>query len=458
MSATPIGSARIAYPVGSKPKLGWSLSLGFQHVLAMFMGSITGGVTIAAATGLDAVSAGRLIATIYFAMGIATLLQITIGTRLPIVQGSSTAFIPAYFLLGQMFSVAGDPTVAIRYIMGGLLLGALVEMGIGWGRLVRAIQRVVSPLSIGVIIALIGLGLYGVVNAFVGRSWLAAGLVAAFVFVFSFVLPGRSRLLSILLSVAAAYLVALAGTVAGWFPPGNPLWIDLASVGRSPWVTLPQPFMWGLPRFHIAAFLGLLVPYLVSIIESIGDYHACASVAAADPPSTGDVARGIGAEGAGCLVSSILGGTATTSFSQNIGVIGVTGVASRYVVMICGFFLLVLGLFTKLGTVLATIPRPLLGGVYLVVFGMVAIVGFQQMRRADIDDPRNAAVVGTSLLLGLAVPAYVAANPISLPDLPALENTLKIVLGTPMAIGGLAAILLDNFLPGTAASRGIDIK
>ncbi|MEW6522964.1 MAG: solute carrier family 23 protein [Bacillota bacterium] len=445
----------VIYPIDSRPTLRWSVSLGFQHVLAMFMGSITGGVVIGSATGLDPINTGRLISTIYFAMGIATLLQVTIGSRLPIVQGSSTSFVPAYFLLGKMFAAGNDPITAVRYIMGGLMLGALVELVIGWGRVVRWLQYVVSPLSIGVIIALIGLGLYPVVNSFVGRNWVVASAVAALIFVFSFVLPGHFRMLGILLSVVVAYLAVLVGTVAGYFPAGHPLSVNLAAIGGSAWLTVPRPFMWGAPKFHVAAFLGVLVPYLVSIIESIGDYHATASVSGAAAPTSEDVCRGIGAEGAGCLVSATLGGTATTSFSQNIGVIAITGVASRYVVVMAGFILMVLGLFTKLGTVLATIPRPLLGGVYLVVFGTVAIVGFQQLRRADIDNSRNAAVVGTSLLVGLAVPAYVAANPIALPQLPTLQSTLSIVLGTPMAIGGLVALLLDNLLPGDRASRGL---
>jgi xanthine/uracil permease len=233
-----------------------------------------------------------------------------------------------------------------------------------------------------------------------------------------------------------------------------------------------------MPRFKLQFFIAVLAGYLASMIESFGDYHACSHMAGADDPTPKQISRGIGFEGIGCALTGVFGGFSSTSYSENIGLVGLTRVASRYVVQIASLILIALGLFGKFGSFAATIPGPVVGGLYCSLFGLISAVGVQQLAKADLSSDRNLFISGFSLFMGLSVPAYFLAigNVVDINTVgqtwaiyrPTAEGLLAVlsdgargvvvaVGSTGMAIAALIGIILDNLIPGTPEERGLKL-
>jgi nucleobase transporter 1/2 len=220
-------------------------------------------------------------------------------------------------------------------------------------------------------------------------------------------------------------------------------------------VSVPRPFPHGAPIFGLAAAVGMLAGFLASIVESVGDYYACARLAGAPVPTRRTIDRGIGMEGLGCVVAGVFGtGNGTTSYSENIGAIGLTRVGSRRVVQAGALLMMGLAVLGKFGALFTTIPRPIVGGMYCTMFGMIAAVGLSNLQFVDLNSARNLFVLGFALFMGLSVPEYVRANPVSFEPawLAGVVNTLG---STGMAVGALVAGVLDNTVPGTPAERGL---
>jgi xanthine/uracil permease len=207
--------------------------------------------------------------------------------------------------------------------------------------------------------------------------------------------------------------------------------VQAAAIVTGPWVAPPQLFPWGPPRFDLGFILAMTIPYFATAFESLGDYIVVAAASEVNTPSVRRLSNGILVEGAASALSALLGGTATSSFSQNVGIVRLTGVASRFVCLLAGVLLIALGLFGKLGAVLGGVPRVILGAVYLVAFGILVMTGLPLVLRADALTPRNEAIIGTALLLGLSLPAYMRQNPVAMPDLPSLQVFLNVFLATP---------------------------
>jgi nucleobase transporter 1/2 len=199
----------------------------------------------------------------------------------------------------------------------------------------------------------------------------------------------------------------------------------------------------------------MLAGYVASMVESVGDYYACARLAGAPTPTPAVVNRGIGMEGIGCLVAGIIGtGNGTTSYSENIGAIGLTRVGSRRVVQAGAAFMIVLGAFGKFGALFTTIPQPIVGGMYCAMFGMIAAVGLSNLQFVNLNSARNLFILGFSFYMGLSMPQYFQASPVVFEPswLADVFNTLG---RTSMAVGAVSALVLDNTIPGTDEERGL---
>jgi xanthine/uracil permease len=319
----------------------------------------------------------------------------------------------------------------------------------------RVIRRFLSPLLVGIVIMMVGLGLWPVLNNFIGAGWHIAIAVFVVAVVASFALGKVARTMAVFITVVLWYAVASVGTWQGWFPQGSALHVDFSAIGGAPWFEVTRPFAWGMPKFHVAFALAMLLPFIATMLEITGDFFAVARATEVPLPSVKRIGRGIGTEGVGTLISGVLGGTAVSTFSQNIGLLRLSGVGSRFVCVVAGGVLVVLGLVGKLGAVLGSIPEVIVGAVYLLVFGMLIMTGLHLVMRADLKRPRNEILVGTSLLLGLALPAYMSENPLDIRGSPTAEIFANVFLATPMMVAGIWAALLDNLLPGTPEERGI---
>lgn len=468
-----IAASDLTYGVDDVPEpFTRAVGLSLQHVLTMFGATIAVPLILAPNLGFDTAQTAILISSAFIASGIATFAQLIIGSRLPIVQGVSFAFLGVFFaIIGTTIDGGGTGAEAMQLIAGGIILGGIVEAVIGYTGLIGVLQRYITPITIGPVIALIGLSLFGAAignvqttDAGQGNWWIAI-LVIVLVFVFSLLLAPRSRwfsLFPILLAVVVAYLVALVFSGLGWISEGNRAFVSFSGVGDAPWVRNVVGgegvfFPWGMPQFDFGFTVAILAAYLASAIESIGDYNAVSRIAGLGAPPTKTVSKGIGSEGVGCIGTAFVGGFASTSYSENIGLIGLSKVASRYVVLLGAGILILLGFVTKIGAVIATIPAPIVGGVYMALFGLIAGVGLSNLTRADMDSQRNLLIVGFILFMGLAVPSYVSGLPLeySLFGIGWLTDLVTSVGGSGIAVGAVLGLLLDNLMPGTDEERGI---
>lgn len=463
----------LIYGVEDRPPFGRAVVLALQHALTMFGATVSVPLLLGPAMGMDQSQIAILISSVMLCSGLATMVQATVGTRLPIIQGVSFSFIAAFFAIitaGQAAQPGPWPAaVMMQYIAGTVMVGAAVEIIVGFSGLMGMIRKVLSPVVVGPVIMLIGLALFQHGAPKAGTCWPISGLTIVLVIIFSMILSRRSRffrIFPILSAIVVACSVCWALSAAGIFGPGHPAYIDLTPVRNSSWlranpaeIVLP----WGAPKFAFGFILAGLAGYLASMIESFGDYHACSQMAGAGDPTPRQISRGIGCEGIGCLITSFLGGFSSTSYSENIGLVGLTKVGSRYVVQIAAVVLILLGLFAKFGAFAATIPSPVVGGLYCVLFGLIAAIGVQQLAKADLSSERNLFIAGFSLFMGLSIPAYFgglssyapgwAEQSASLPE--AVRSLLTSIGSTGMGVAAIIGIILDNVIPGTREERGI---
>ncbi len=489
--------AGVIYGLDDRPPFIRSVVLAIQHTLTMFGATVSIPLLFgpfiwdsgAPIEGDQQVFIAGLISAVMLCSGVATFLQATFGSRLPIIQGVSFSFIAAFFfIIGQRAGVEGNThLMTLQYIAGAVIVGAVLEMIVGFTGLIGWLRRVLSPVVIGPVIMLIGLSLFQHGAPKAGTDWSISGLTIALVILFSLVLSRASRffrLFPILLAIVIVVTLCWILTITGIFPEGHPSRVNLSAVESASWVRLSPGeifFPWGLPRFDITFIIAVLAGYLASMVESFGDYHACSHMAGGGDPTPKRISRGIGFEGVGCALTGVFGGFSSTSYSENIGVVGITRVGSRYVVQIAAVILILLGLFGKFGAFGAAIPGPVVGGLYCALFGLIAAVGVQQLAKADLHSDRNLFIAGFSLFMGLSVPAYfnsvtgdaiASADPGSIlatytPTAEPLLAWIEAEMGSGargilfaigangMAVAALLGLFLDNIIPGTHAERGI---
>ena len=460
--STPTNKPDLLYGIDDKPPLMETAVLGLQHYLTMFGSTVAIPLMLAGPLGLkDPLDIGKLIATMFFVSGITTLLQSTWGNRLPIVQGGTFSFLtPAFAICGMASLAEVGWEVRMQHIQGAIIAGAFFEIIIGMSGIVGKILKFVGPITIAPTIALIGLSLFKFGAPTAGAHWPIGGLTIFLIILFSQYLKKTFRpfeLYPIMLAIVGAWGVAALCTYFGVFPEGHPSYTSLTNFYNAPWFRVPTPFQWGMPIFGTAAIVGMIAGYLASIVESIGDYYACARLAGAPVPDEKSINRGITFEGLGCLIAGIIGtGNGTTSYSENIGAIGLTRVGARRVVQAGGVIMIVLGMVSKFGALFTTIPSPIVGGMYCAMFGMIASVGMSNLQFVDLNSARNLFIIGFAFFMGLSVPEYFSQNPLVFADSSKwLADILNTLGSTGMAVGAFVALFLDNTIPGTDAERGL---
>lgn len=437
---------RPVYAIDERPERWWEGVLyAWQHTLVDISPFVLP-LALAGAVGMGSAEAAQLINQCLLAMGVATLVQTTIGNRLPIIQG------PSATLTGTLVPVAGQ--LGAPAMWGGVFVGALVETAVGASRVLGLLRRLFPPAVSGVVVLAIAfaLGQLAVrlaVGDGSGRSFAFAGGVLLVVFVLQVALGRLGRgVVGRGANFLAIWIVGLgAGSMLGE--------VDWALVAGRPWFGLPRLFPYGGPGFgwelSAAAVLALLVGYFGSMVESLGDYAATCA-AAGETYRVRHMNRGIFAEGLGSLAAACLGAIPCTSYTQNIGIIAATGVASRHVVRLAAGVLLLYGLCPKFGALLVALPRPVLGGVFVLVCGMIAVSGVRLLAAAK-PTLANSLVVGTTLIAAVGLPGTIRSQLgeawlTGLPPLAALLLTNTVVLAVLLGVG--LNLLLNLVLPGEA--------
>ena len=454
-------NSSLLYGINDRPPIGETVILGFQHYLTMFGSTVAIPLLLAPALGItDPVQKGWLIATMFFVSGITTLLQTIWGNRLPIVQGGTFSFLAPTFAICGMAALANAGwEVRMQHVQGAIIAGSLAEIIVGASGLVGRLLKFVGPITIAPTIALIGLSLFKFGAPEAGRYWPIGGLTIFLIILFSQYLRNKHRtfeLYPILLAIVTAWIISAICTALGIFPAGHPAHTSLANLKDAPWFRIPHPFQWGFPQFGAAAIVGMLAGYIASIVESIGDYYACARLSGAPIPDKKTINRGITFEGIGCFIAGIFGtGNGTTSYSENIGAIGLTRVGSRRVVQAGAVIMILLGTVSKFGALFTTIPQPIVGGMYCAMFGMIAAVGLSNLQFVDLNSPRNLFILGFAFFMGLSVPEYFGQHPMQFEPI-WLANIINTLGSTGMAVGAFSALILDNTIPGTVEERGLN--
>ncbi|WP_017536669.1 nucleobase:cation symporter-2 family protein [Nocardiopsis halophila] len=382
------------------------LLYGLQHILTMYAGAVAPALVIGGAAGLGPADLGILVSGALLVAGIATLLQSLgpwrTGAQMPIVVAAS--FVP----VSAMTAIAADqglPVVFGASLAGGVFALCLTPF---FGQLVRFFP----PQVTGSIITVIGLSLMPVAAGWVvdgaesghpsAGDLALAGTTLALVLLFSRVLPGLLGRVAILLGLVAGTLIAL--------PFGK---TDFGSVPDGAFFALGSPLHFGMPEFDVAAILTMCVIMLVVLTEGASHIIAVGEITGSKVDAK-RISAGLRADVSASIIGPIFNSTPGSSFAQNIGLLALTKIRSRYVVATGAGILIVLGLFPVLGRVVAAIPMPVLGGAGLVLFGSVAASGVRTLAKVDFDNNLNLILVATSLGFGIipmAVPEFYEGFP-----------------------------------------------
>lgn len=427
------------------PSWGIAVPLGIQHILAMFVSNVTPAIIIAGAAGFGFGSPdpSYLIYMVQMSMlfaGAATLLQTIgfgpIGARLPIVQGTSFAYLPIMIPI-----VAGQGIEAMATLMTGSFVGGLFHVLLA--PFVRHFRFALPPLVTGLVVAMIGLSLLpiGIQYAAGGvpaqgteaygslTSWALAGIVIIVTMSLKFFGKGLWSSASVLIGLLVGYIVAL---VMGQ--------VSMAPVETAGWVMVPSPLYFGI-SFSGAAILGFCFMAIVSAIETIGDVCAITEGGAKRKASTEELTGATYADGIGTLVAAIFGAMPNSSFSQNVGLIAMTGVMSRHIVTIGAVFLIVCGLVPKIGAIIVTVPIAVLGGGVIIMFGMIVSAAVSMLSRVDWTQ-RNMLIFALSLSISLGL----QAEPDAIQHVP---ETLGVFLTSGVLPAAFLSVTLNLILPKT---------
>lgn len=424
------------HPVDQMLPFGRLAVLGLQHVLVMYAGCVAVPLIVGGALKLDGTTIAILVNADLFVAGVVTVIQSLgigkiLGVRLPVVAGATFAALNPMILIGAKY---GMPAV----------YGAILASGVFGLLIAKPFAKIIHlfpPLVTGTVITIIGLSL---IDA-------GAGLIAGnddsapgYGKLSHLALAGAIVLLIVLInrftSGFIASLSVLIGLVAGLVAAAFMGLTDFSGVGGADWFGLAKPFYFGAPEFQAAAIISMCVVMLVIFVESTADMIAVGE-AVGKRPTENDVARGLAADGLSGILAGVFNSFLDTAFAQNVGLVQVTRVRSRYVVTAAGVILVLLGLVPKLGEVIAAVPGPVIGAAALVMFATVTAVGIRSLRRVEFDGTQNLLIIAVSLGAGM-IPVVAPNFYGKMPD------ELQIIFGSSITTTVIVVFLLNLLFNG----------
>ncbi len=445
------------YGLNDKPPAPQAFVAGLQHLMAIFIGIITPPIIIGGALGLTPELKAYIISMALFVSGVATFIQIRkigpIGSGLLSIQGTSFTFLSLSIGIGLSVKAAGGtPEQALGTIFGVALICSPVEMI--FSRFIPALKKIITPLVSGIVVTLIGLSLIRVgITDIGGGQWLldnkpeffasSQNLILAGIVLVSIILFNRStnkwlRMGAIVFGLIIGYIVAAFMGV-----------VHFDKIGSLGIFAAPIPFRFG---FHIswAHVVPMALLYLITTVESIGDLTATSMISG--EPIKGDlyikrISGGVFGDGVNSAIAAVFNSFPNTTFSQNNGVIQMTGVASRTVGYWISGLLVIFGIFPIIGGVFSIIPNSVLGGATIIMFGTVAAAGIKIIA-SNVIDRRGMLIIAISLGLGLGV----SFRPEILSKMPFI---VKQIFGSAITTGGLTAIFLNIVLPRSLKKQKI---
>ncbi|MCA1643978.1 MAG: purine/pyrimidine permease [Chloroflexi bacterium] len=409
-----------------RPPLPQAIALGFQHVLISNVWLDP--VFVAAVGGLSTALAGNLVNAIFLAAGLVTLTQSTRLVRLPIVEGPSAAFD------GLMIGFAKSGQLAMATT--GLLIGGVIIFVVAASGLLGLVRRLFSPAVTGAVILLVGIALAGfTLEEFLGGSPTSPNFASP-----ATLLIATATLLTVIIlssfgrgplrSYAFIWGLLVGDGLSAVF--GR---LSFEAAGAAAWIGIPELLPYGGLQFEPGVALAILFACVVAVIEAMGVYYAAGEILGT-PITDQRIRLGVSGEALGSIISSLFGGFATTAYAQNVGLLKLTGVGSRYAVTVAGVIFLILAFIPKLGALLASTPDPVVGGIFLPAAGSLILTGVVTLARTP-DTPRHAAVAGLAVIMGTGIPPLAAALGTKLP---AVTTQL---LSQPVVVGAIVALVLE---------------
>lgn len=425
------------------------IPLGLQHVLVMYAGSVAVPLIVGRALKLPPEQIAVLVNADLFACGIATLIQSfgvgMFGIRLPIMMGVTFAAV------SPMLAMANDPAIGLSGILGSVIVAGI--FGVIVAPFMSSLLRFFPPIVTGTTIAVIGISLMRV-----GINWAAGAAaptlpgygdpvnlaIAGFVFL---VIVLITKYAKGFLANVAVLLGIVVGFIVSW-PIGK---VTFAAFGNARWLDIVYPFQLTTPTFHLFAVITMCLVMLVVMVESTGMFLAVGEMTGRKVEQK-DLTRGLLTDGLGTLIGGIFNTFPYTSFSQNVGLIGVTGVRSRWVTVAGGVILLLLGLIPKLGALVTAVPLCVLGGAGMVMFGIVAATGIRILRVVDFQTNRNNVfIVATGIGFGmvpLAAPTFFSHLP----------KQLEPILNSGVVLTVIVVVILNAFFNGVGSKNTVEAE
>lgn len=421
---------KLIYGVDDKPKVHTQVLLGLQHIFAAFGGIIVVPIVVASALNLDATTSTALISAAILMAGVATFIQSKgvgiVGARVACIMGTDFTFVAPAIAVGAKYGLSG--------IFGGTILGAFIAIILSF--FIKPLMKLFPPIVTGTVVCLIGLTLLPV-----SIDWAAGGVgsadygslknisIALLITIITLLLnhygKGLVSSASILIGMVVGYIICI--------PLGM---IDFSQVGQASWMSIPKVFGYGA-NFSINTLMPFIPAYFVTIIGTVGCLKGIGEVSSVEL-SDSKIGSGVLSDGIGSMLAGCFGALPNTCFSQNIGLIPLTKVASKYVTMMAGILLVILGLFPKFAALINIMPQPVLGGVGIVMFGTVAAAGIQTLSSVKITN-RNLLIIATAIGLGLGV----TFRPEIIANLP---EGLKMIFSSGISTGTIVALVLNLVL------------
>lgn len=421
------------FDVEGVPSLGKATPLGIQHVLAMIVGNVTPAIIVAGVVGLNTADRTLLVQCAMFIAGIATLLQLypigPVGSKIPVIMGVSFAYLPPLIAIGGQFGIAG--------ILGAQLVGGITAIIVGM--FIKSIRKYFPPIVAGTVVFTIGLSLYptainyvaggnGASNFGAYNNWIVALITLAVVLFCNQFTKGYFKLASILVGIFVGYMIAfLMGMV------------DFTPVQEAGWIAIPKPLYFGI-EFHPSAMITMVIMYIVNSIQAVGDLSATTVGGMGREATNEELSGGIIGNGVSSVLASFFGGLPTATYSQNVGIVVMTKVVSRFVLALAAGFILLGGFVPKFGAMMTTIPQSVLGGATITVFAMITMTGIKLIIQDELSD-RNITIVGLAVALGMGITQV----PESLALFP--EWVMMVFGSSAVIIATTVAFILNLILP-----------
>ena len=421
------------YELDGRVPLEQAIPLGIQHVLAMFLGNVSPLIIVCGLLNIDGNTKSMLIQNSMFIAGIATLIQLypvfKVGSGLPVVMGTSSGFIGTEKVIGATYGYAA--------IMGASLVGALLEIVLGF--FIKPLRKLFPPIVTSLVVISIGLSLLPVgIKYFAGgagspefgapKHLLVGTIVMLVIIIIQNYTKGFMKTSAILIGIIVGYLVAIFMGM-----------VDFTQVKEAAWFSLPRPFIMGF-EFRLDAIISMAIMYIATTVETIGDVSAIAVGGLGREATDKELSGGVIADGVASFIAALFSVAPNTSFSQNVGLVAVTKVVNKFVIMTGAVFLILAGFFPKLSAVLSVMPQSVLGGAAVIMFAMIFVSGLQSLFRENLDG-RNGLIVALAIGIGVGL----GNVPEALAELPSWVGNIFAQNGIIMTF--VIATVLNLILP-----------